>query len=160
MASSETYDAQQLLSTAIALEEKGKEHYLNTARAVSDERVRSVFERLADQEETHRQYLQRILDSFGKALGWPERVDIPQELLEPAQQSLFPEARDLNPQSYASAAEAIRRGIQMEVDSIALYKSLAALAKDQAARNMFNNLVIWEEDHLFILNYWLGLLNR
>ena len=55
---------------------------------------------------------------------------------------------------------ALRAGIQMEVDAIALYKGLSALAADQSARNMFNTLVLWEEEHLFILNYWLGVLNR
>ena len=160
MTSSGTYNAQELLTTAIALENEGKANYLEAAKVVTDDGVRAVFEKLAAQENAHREYLQRVLDSFKQARGWPEKVDIPQELLETARQNLFPEVKDADPKSYANAVDAIRRAIQMEVDAIAFYKGVSAMAKDQSARNMFNTLALWEEDHLFIMNYWLGLTNR
>jgi len=164
MATSGTYDAQQLLATAITIEGESAANYLRAAKLVSSDSVRSVFEMLAKQEEAHKTYLTQVLESFKKArrgaLGWPEMVEVPQELLDTARANLFPEARDPDPTTYINAVDAIRRGIQMEVDSIVLYKSLAGMAKDQSARNMFNTLALWEEDHLFILNYWLGLQGR
>jgi len=160
MSSSGKFDAQQVLATAIALENEGRTNYLEAARAVTDEGVRSIFERLANQEEAHRRYLEHVRDLFGKARGWPREVDVPQDLLETARQNLFPDVEAANPQSYASAADAIRRGIRLEVDSIALYKGVAASATDQVARNIFNDLAFWEGEHLFILNYWLGRVAR
>lgn len=164
MATSGTYDAQQLLTTAITMEGESAANYLRAAKQVSSESVRSVFETLAKQEKAHQTYLTQVLESFKKArrgaLGWPEIAEAPQELLDTARANLFPEAKDPDPTTYVNAVDAIRRGIQMEVDSIVLYRNLAGMAKDQSAKNMFNTLVMWEEDHLFILNYWLGLQGR
>jgi len=160
MSSSGKFDAQQVIATAIAMENQGRDNYLEAAKAVTDEGVRSVFERLANQEEAHRRYLEYVRDLFGRARGWPKEVDVPRDLLDTARQNLFPDVEAANPQSYASATDAIRRGIRLEVDSIALYKGVAASATDQAARNMFNDLAFWEEEHLFILNYWLGRVGR
>jgi rubrerythrin len=160
MAASGAYEAQELVTTAIKLESDSEANYRALAQAVSDTTVRSVFEKLAEQEAGHARYLEQIHDSFRQARGWPQAVAIPAELLATLEENMFQQVKDVNPQSFASKEQALRAGIQMEVDAIALYKGLAALAADQSAQNMFNTLVDWEEEHLFILNYWMGLLNR
>lgn len=157
MADSGTFNAQELLVTAIELENEAAANYLKAANAVTDDQVRSVLERLARQENAHQEYLEHVLDSLKQARGWPAEADIPYALIETARQNLFPEVKDADPQSYVSAIDAIRRGIQMEVDAISFYKGVSAVARDQVARNMFNTLALWEEEHLFILNYWLRL---
>jgi rubrerythrin len=160
MTGSGAYEAQELVTTAIKLESDSEANYRALAEAVSDAAVRSVFEKLAAQEAGHARYLEQIQQSFRKARGWPPAVAIPTELLATLEENMFQQVKDVDPQSFASQEQALRAAIQMEVDAIALYKGLSAMAADQSARNMFNTLVDWEEEHLFILNYWLGLLNR
>ena len=160
MSSSGKFDAKQVVSTAIALESQGRAHYLKAAEAVDDASVKAVFERLAAQEQAHQEYLENVLRIFQEVRHWPQEADLPQVLLDTARENLFPSVESAKPGSYSSVEDAIRRGIQLETDAIAFYKGAAGAATDQAARNMFNNLAIWEEEHLFILNFWMGRLNR
>jgi rubrerythrin len=160
MTSSGKYSAQELLTAAIKAEAESAANYRKIAASVSDKGAASVFEKLAGQEDAHATYLKQLHDSYAKARGWPEKVNMPADLLETARANLFPEAQKLTSKTYSSAADALRRGIKMETDAIAMYKGLAAMASDQSAKNWFNNLVAWEEDHLFLLSYWLGLLSK
>lgn len=160
MASQGSYDVQQLLKTAISMEGEASKNYKDAAKVVSSADVRAVFEKLAKQEAAHQAWLTQVFDSFTKSHQWTENVDAPQELLDTARANLFTdEVKNVDPDTYAKATDAIRRGIKMEVDSIAFYKGVADTAKDGVARNMFNTLAMWEGEHLFLLEYWLHLQN-
>ena len=160
MASQESYDVQQLLKTAITMEEEASKNYMDAAKVVTSADVCAVFEKLAKQENAHQAWLTQVFNSFTKAHQWTDNVDAPQELVDTARANLFTDAvKNADPNTYAKVTDAIRRGIKMEVDSIAFYKGVASVAKDSVAKNMFNTLAIWEGEHLFILEYWLHLQN-
>jgi rubrerythrin len=154
------YTAQELLAAAMEIERNSENNYRALAERVSDESVRSVFAKLALQEAGHTKYLEQIQEFSRKARGWPQHSDMPEELLATLDAILFSQIKDVDPQSFASEEQALLTGINLEVDAIASYKGLSSMAKDQSGRNTFDHLVDWEQEHLFILNYWLGLIRK
>ena len=52
--------AWQMLSTALKMEEKGRQYYQQAAADSHDEMARRIFQTLADEEEAHLEHLRRI----------------------------------------------------------------------------------------------------
>jgi rubrerythrin len=150
--------ALEALDTALDVERTGYGFYMSAAQTTESPEGKLMFTNLARDEMKHFGWLaeQRMAleetGAFG-ALEEPER---------PAGNPVFPTGPEQKPGRPANTheLEALRRGIQAELDSIALYGRLLGETSDSNGQDMYRRLIDMEQGHLMILRAEEDYLTR
>lgn len=141
----------QGLLLAIDIEKRGYRFYTEAATLTKDPRGRAMFARLAQDEVRHLAWLNSHRESLEKTGEW-KNLELTGEALSLGQR-VFP--KTAGPRSGVKAEtrelEALRRGIQVEKDSMAFYKELVEKTLDPSGRATFQRLVEEEEKHYLLL---------
>jgi rubrerythrin len=135
------------LRQAIQAEVQGEHFYRMAAQATQDLQGRQVFNRLADEEVQHQQFLRaqvKALEETGKpaaglALGQPEKFPGDHPIFSAELRSRIGKAH------YEMTALAI--GIQLELNAEAFYRKEAKAARDTTVKGFFLKLADWEAGH-------------
>jgi len=147
----EDFDAIQGLLLAIDIEKRGYNFYTEAARVTGDPRGRAMFQRLAQDEVRHLDWLNAHRDSLEKTGQW-KNVQLTGQALSLGQR-VFP--KTAGPRSGVKAQtrelEALRRGMQAEKDSMVFYKEMASNIIDPSGRATFLALADEEEKHYLLL---------
>jgi rubrerythrin len=147
-----TAEALRAIETAIRIEEEGVAFYTEAAQRVSDPKGRRMFESLAADEAAHLM----LFTSVRTALVEQERWLTPAQVttLSPARKVTSPLFRHNGPTAGTPPQrelEVLRRGIQAEEESIALYTAAAEQTDDPDGRAMYEYLVEQEKGHRTLL---------
>jgi rubrerythrin len=148
-----TTEALKAIETAIQVERDGLAFYTDAARQIADPGGKRMFESLAADEAAHQSLFEAVRESLLKEDRWlpPEQVASmsPSRFAHPP---IFPAA------GQAGAAKiperqlaALRRGIQAEDESIALYSEQMDRVDDADGKAMYGYLVEQEKGHRTIL---------
>jgi erythrin-vacuolar iron transport family protein len=145
------------LQQALELERSGYRFYMEAAERTLDAKGSEMFRSLADDEEMHRQIIERQIDALGANEGWvlPEGIkDLEVDLAVP----LFPKGKvDLEKAIRPDAGDldALLFALKIENDSFDLYAGQAKAAQDPNARRLYESLAGAERTHfnLLMLNY-------
>lgn len=136
---------------AIDIEKRGHKFYSEAAYQTEDPRGRAMFLRLAQDEVRHLEWLTGHKESLEKTGQWKD-VTMTGEALSLGRR-VFP--KSAGPRSGVKGKtrelEALRRGIQAEKDSMALYADLASKIDDQRGKVTFQRLAQEEENHYHLL---------
>lgn len=168
----ETHKARLMavLRDAMELERRGHAFYLEAAEATSAARGKHMFLTLAKDELDHLAYLDgafRTLMRDGVLPAMPAPAPV-EPTAGPVRPEVFPSPKEVAREVKATAGErdALKRGMQAEQDSIALYSQAAAQAETDAEKALFRSLVAVEQGHLAILQgeydsinqtgFWMG----
>ena len=160
----------KVLRDAMELERRGHAFYLQAAEATKSPRGKSIFLTLARDELEHLKYLD---DAFRSVLwdGTMPRMPEPAHSAHaapPKRPDVFPSPKDAAKEIKATAGEtdALKRGMEAEQDSIALYSQALARAETEEEKLLFGSLVAVEQGHLTILQgecdyvnqtgFWMG----
>jgi len=141
----------QTLKTAIITELRGYEIYKAAAEKASDPNARMMFESLAEDELTHKFFLEQNFKSILKDGTWS--VPATPQNLSPLDHSeiISPEfLRRVKGGSFEMAV--IATGSMLERTAIDFYSKAADQSLDEESMKVFRFLATWEQDHLRALS--------
>ncbi len=135
------------LRRAIEAEGAGHHFYRMAAAATEDEQGKRVFEQLAEEELQHLRYLKANYEAVlaTGALDTQATLAPRQALAE--QSPIFSTSIKLRISQAHFEMSALSIGIQLELNSMGYYRSLAEQADDDAVRQFFGELADWEQSH-------------
>jgi rubrerythrin len=140
---------------AMELERRGIAFYTKAAEITSNAGGKRMFQTLAHDEEEHLAYLHKGLHSLvedGTLPSLPPHK-VAEAVEAPTRSEVFASPKEAAEEVKATAGDldALKRGIEAEKDSIALYRQAAQAARAAEAEEVLEALAIWEEGHLTIL---------
>ena len=144
-----------VLKDALELERRGHAFYLQAAEATKDPRGKNMFLTLARDELDHLRFLDEAFRSLMQGGTWPKMPEpakvAPRQ--SPRRPEVFASPKQAAAEVKPSAGEldALKRGMEAEEDSIALYGQALARAASDDEKRLFGALVAVEEGHRAIL---------
>lgn len=140
----------EILKQAILLEQRGKAFYQKVAEQAESSAVKSFFERMAEEEETHIRILSDQFKSYAKNGSFQPGTFDKNESSQIASQILDREIKDkISAASFEAAA--IGAAISMEKKAVDLYSERSDSAADPEEKGLYKWLSNWEQSHLSML---------
>jgi rubrerythrin len=144
------------LQVAIQMEIDGKEYYLKASRESANELGKKLLEKLASEEDQHRQRFERIYDAIKEKRGWP-KVDF-----EPdggrTLRTIFARATEemgSGVKALKTELNAVETAMTMENKTFDYYTRQGAEAKHDAERDFYFAVAGEEREHyLILLDYY------
>ncbi len=150
----DTEVALRILKRAMGIEQEGGQFYLKAAQTTQDKKGQEMYTTLADDEQKHYDLIKRqhtALTSEGKWVNSPEIKPVAKiDLGKP----LFPrgtEALEKAAMAKSSDWDALRFGLDIEINSYDLYRKAASRIEDALSKQMFEFLAGQEQSHFNIL---------
>ncbi len=148
----------QALETAIKMEIDGKEFYKKAAKASGNPMGKKLLNRLADEEDIHREVFQNIYNTLGEKKGWPEvnikHTNALNTIMQDAAKSI---GKDIKPGK--QEIDDVKIAMELENKTYDYYRSHAAKATFPAEKEFYQRLTVQEEEHHRILLSYFELLN-
>lgn len=149
------------LQIAIQMEIDGQEFYLKAAKESRNDLGRKLLERLAAEEDIHRQKFEQIYETIRNKKGWPVvsfQPDGGRTL-----RTVFAHALEEGGARFkarASELAAVKTAREMEAKTYDFYQSQSKKATYAAERNYYETLAGEEQEHSLILaDYYEYLQN-
>jgi rubrerythrin len=141
----------EILKMAILMEHRGKAFYNKVAEQTENEEVKNIFKLMADEEQTHIEFLSEQFAYYQKNQKLnPDKLGLSQTDDSIAKTILSSDLKKkLSAVGYEAAA--IAAAMDMEKKAIAVYSERAESATDQSEKELYKWLANWENDHLNIL---------
>jgi rubrerythrin len=146
--------AEDILKTAILLERRGKAFYSTAARQSGSEAVRKIFTIMAEEEDTHIEFLSRQYAEYHKS-GKFVKNDMESRVDDTEASMILSEQVKKEISAAGFEAAAISAAIDFENRAIEVYQGRANEASDPNEKEMYQMLADWERTHhrlLFKLN--------
>ncbi|NMB77530.1 MAG: ferritin family protein [Methanomicrobiales archaeon] len=130
-------DAKKIIAAAIESEQEARSFYQSVAEKVKDPVLKTLFENLAREEKSHREFLQEFLSRdvstmhFDRSHEFRTSPDIPAPPLSPGMRPV----------------EGLVIAIKKELEAVQLYSQLAELSRDPEQKNLFLRLADMEKTH-------------
>jgi rubrerythrin len=140
------------LQTAIQMEIDGKEYYLKASATSRNELGKKLLEKLAGEEDIHRQVFEGIFKDISAQKGWPEKTfkgDGGRGLRTVFSQAL--EAMDRDVKTIPTEMEAIQTAMGMENKTYDFYRARSGKAVYEAEKQFYEALAMQEEEHHRVL---------
>ncbi len=140
------------LKTAIQMEIDGKEYYLKAGKASRNELGKSLLEKLAAEEDTHRQVFESIYKEISAKKGWPSRAfqgDGGRGLKTIFSDAMKAMGKDVK--AIPTEIEAIQTAMAMENKTYDFYKARGGKATYEAEKQFYEALAMQEEEHHKVL---------
>ncbi|HMB15942.1 MAG TPA: ferritin family protein [Pelovirga sp.] len=131
---------------AMEMELDGKSFYAKQAAESESAGLRTIFSRLAEDEQKHYDTIKKLKDRSGPlematSTGLEESKNVFQELKE----------RGQTPDKLSEDLEGYRYAMQVEAESFRLYEDAAAKEDDESVRRVLLRIAEEEHDHFNIL---------
>lgn len=133
------------LTKAIAMEEEGRQFYLEAALKAKNDLAKRIFEELASAEETHIEAFKRISKEVkdGKPIReWITTIDQKKGVEKVFEEALLEKAAASD-----DDISALRFGLEIEQKSIDYYEDLASKAEDNFEKRFYLALSYEERGH-------------
>lgn len=139
----------EVLKTAILMEKRGKAFYENVASQTQSEDVKKIFTMMAEEEQTHIEFLSKQFASYHKNHKF-EKIDLQADagVVELILSSEI--KKQISAASFEAAA--ISAAIDMETKAIEVYSKQANEATDANEKELFAWLAEWEKGHHKVLH--------
>ena len=149
------------LQIAIQMEIDGQEFYLKAAKKGSNDLGRKLLQRLALEEDIHRQKFEQIYEAIRNKKGWPV-VDFQPDGGKTLRTVFARASEGIGPKLKALATElaAVKTAREMEAKTYDFYQSQGKKATYDAERHYYETLAGEEQEHSLILaDYYEYLQN-
>ena len=144
------------LQVAIQMEIDGKEYYLKTSRESGNELGKKLLEKLAAEEDDHRQKFEQIYDTIKDIKGWPTTDFQPDG--GKTLRTIFARATEetgARAKAPATELDAIETAMSMENKTFDYYTRQGADAGHDAEREFYYAVAGEEKEHyLILLDYY------
>ncbi len=136
-----------ILKQAIIMEARGKSLYQKVAEQTENEDVKKIFNIMAEEEQTHIEFLSKQLVSYKNKEKF-DKYDIESKQHdEETVNSILTKEITEKISGAGFEAAAISAAIDMENKSIEVYSEQAKKATDPNAKELFEWLANWEKGH-------------
>ncbi len=149
------------LQSAIQMEIDGKEFYIKSSQASTNDLGKKLFRQLAKEEDVHRKDFEAIYKNISAHKGWPAgktKYDGGRGL-----RTLFAEAieaRAKDTKAIPTELDAIQTAMDMENKTYDFYKKRSGLATYDGEKELYEEIAAQEkEHHLVLLDYFEFLKN-
>jgi rubrerythrin len=139
-----------VLRTAVEIEEFGIGFYRGMSGCVADQKGSTLLQSLANDEVEHKRMLEKEIDRLSGGKGLPDVKPL-EEYLRILSEKIFvppPKGACLVLKDEISALE---KGIDVEINSIRMYRDAIPKASDETMRQTLSRLADWEGTHKRIL---------
>jgi rubrerythrin len=140
------------LKTALQMEIDGKEFYLKSSKASKNKLGKELLEKLAAEEDIHREIFKNIYNTIKSKKGWPDikfTGDGGRNLRTVFAVAL--EEMDKSVNSMPEEMDAIKTGMNMENKTFDYYNGRAKQATFDAEKQLYSSLSLQESEHYRIL---------
>ena len=148
----------QILQLAIKMEQDGKKFYHRVSRESQHKLGQTLLERLAAEEDIHRQQFEKIYEAISEKEAWPKTDFHPNK--GQVIRTVFAQAAKETHPSTATEQDAIKVAIDMENQSYELYKTQSKSATSNGEKTFFEALAGEERGHQIALNDYLEYLEN
>jgi rubrerythrin len=145
-----TAENQEILSglkTAMEAELTGHQFYKNAAKNVSDAQAKAVLSEMAEEEMSHFKYLRHQYQSVLDQGGYDFSKKLAKKDHAPPSSPIFSEAIKARLKDAHYEISVLTIGMKLELDAITFYRSCAAKAESDQAREFYGELAVWEQGH-------------
>jgi rubrerythrin len=151
----------EALKTAIQMEIDGKEYYIKSSQASTNELGKNLLKKLADEEDIHRKVFEGIYQQISTKKGWPESkisYDGGKGLRTVFAAAIKAMAKDTK--AIPSELKAIETAMDMENKTYDFYKKRSGLATFAGEKEFYEEIAAQEkEHHRALLDYFEFLKN-
>ncbi len=145
----------EAFKVAINLERGGLRFYTEVYRTTKDEKTRTVFLRLAEDEKAHLELFKKLdEESPSGPVGRPKEIDdeVVAYLNSLVDTGVFKRAKErLEAMKDLKDIDALETGVQAEKDSILFYQEAYKNSVTPSGKKVFKRLIGEEKKHLIIL---------
>jgi rubrerythrin len=150
------------LQTSIKMEIDGKEFYLKASQVSQNELGRKLLEKLAGEEDIHRQVFENIFKNIGAQKSWPEKVtyhgDGGRNIRTVFARAL--ETMNQDVKAITTELDAIQTAMAMENKTYDFYKKRSGQSHYNAEKQFYEEVAMQEEEHhRVLLDYYEFLKN-
>ena len=141
-------DILEILKSAYAIEVKGHTFYSTIAEKSDKPAVRELFEKLADDEVKHQEFLKNVLKNYetqGTAAFHLHHEKLPDS--DAIARKLFSEKFAQQAKGAEFEFGAVSIGMTLETGAIAHFNNAARTATDADVKNFYKFLAEWEQGH-------------
>lgn len=137
----------QGLQTAMEAEIFGHNFYKSTAQNTSDPLGRETFARMAAEELGHFNYLRTQYKAIMEKGNYDFSPPLAVIHNKHAGNPIFSDAIRQRVKDSHLEVSALSIGMKLELDAVNFYRGCARQAESKEARQFYNELAAWEEDH-------------
>ncbi len=140
-------DVQDILKQAIIMEHRGKALYEQVAGQTTNEDVRKIFQVMAEEEQTHIDFLQKQLKHYNKEGSFDNNEPGKAPGHDAIANTILTDemVKDISGSGFEAAA--ISAAIDMENKSVEVYANRAKETTDPNEKELFEWLANWEKGH-------------
>jgi len=140
------------LKTAIQMEIDGKEFYIKSSRASTNELGKKLLRKLADEEDMHRKVFEDIFKKISSQKGWPEsKISFDggrglRTVFAAAIQAMAKDTKVIH-----TEITAIQTAMDMENKTYDFYKKRSSLATFAGEKDFYEEIAAQEKEHHRVL---------
>lgn len=156
----------EALRTAIEMEKESLSRYLQFARKTKDASGKNMFIRLATDEFSHMDMLNRVLDNLMEQKGWI-MVDIDRSEVEKVVPKLRKQDVRIRTTEGLDELSALETALELEERGIRYYKEQGERAESEEAEKLYKrleememshyDLIMSELDYIKNTGFWFGV---
>ena len=150
----------QGLKTAIEAELTGHEFYKNAAKNTDDPMGKETFTRMAEEEMGHFNYLRHQYKSVLEKGDYDFSKKLMKKEHKHAESPIFSNEIKNRIKDSHFEVSALTIGMKLELDAVNFYRSCAQKAQSEEAKQFYNELAEWEQDHYRAFESALNLLKE
>ena len=144
-----------IYQSALQMEKKGRDFYLQKAEQADEELEKEVFRMLADEEQAHFDWIRRIIAGTDLAQEFAVVLDEFEEEAPQRFERFFKKLVERHKQGLSSSSkdiQALEMGLKLEEQSIRFYQERAEGAEFDAEREFLKRLIEQERGHFQLLS--------
>ena len=134
----------EVIKEAILNENEGYQVYSMAAEKIKDEEISKSFEKLADEELKHIDWLKDLYKSIEDTKEVEFSIE---EISAPDKERLF-KMEKIDKENLSFALSVFSIGVKMEKEAIDYYKDAAENTESEAAKDLYERIIEWEYQHL------------
>jgi rubrerythrin len=145
------FSLHEIYDLGIRIEKNGELFYRKAIKHFSDERLKSLLARLADDEVKHQEFFARKKDVLKDKPEDPEMEETASAILQNILGDQTFSLKEANPSDLKSEEELLNLAIEFEKDTVIFYEMLTPLVTGSQTLNGLEEIVQEEKRHIEML---------
>jgi rubrerythrin len=141
------FSLKDIIDIAVQIEQNGERVYRSAAEKIEDPSLRSLLQRLADEETQHAQWFKALIDKVSGTGEFPEQEKMGRALLQNAVGARSFTLEDADFSNMAKIEDLLKLAIEFEKDTALFYGMLQPLVEDQKTLEQLQAIILEEENH-------------
>ncbi len=141
------FSLKDIIDIAVQIEQNGERVYRGAAEKIEDYSLRSLLQRLADEEAQHAKWFEALIDKVPGTGDFPEQEKMGRALLRDAVGAQSFTLEDADFSSMEKIEDLLKLAIEFEKDTVLFYGMLQPLVEDQETLEQLQAIIQEEEAH-------------